>query len=76
MTTKAKTIQEKVKVTKEQVSEALKEDPHEFAKSQLVKSRKYADRRDALNALLKDDQKYTFTQVDEILKQFYEGGNK
>lgn len=47
-----------------------------FTKNQLVKSKKYENCRDALNALLKDDESYTYTQVDEALKQFYEGGKK
>ena len=45
-------------------------------KSQLVKSQRYFHRRDALNALLKNDAKYTFAQVDAILKKFDEGGKQ
>lgn len=72
---KAKAIKEKATVTKKQVAEAIK-DSTKFTKSQIVKSKKYVDRRDALNALLDDDKKYTFNQVDDILDQFYKGGNK
>lgn len=74
---KAKVIQEKAKATTEQVTKVIEEvAPFKFSKSQLLKSKKYVDRRDALSALLKDDEAYTFEQVDEILEKFYKGGNK
>ncbi|MGE7916325.1 hypothetical protein [Lysinibacillus xylanilyticus] len=45
-----------------------------FAKDQLVQSKKYIHRRDALNALLDGGKSYSFAEVDNILKQFDEGG--
>ncbi|MEH7342754.1 hypothetical protein V7122_02520 [Bacillus sp. JJ1532] len=47
-----------------------------FSKSQIVKSKRYAVRRDALNALLKDDKKYSFSEVEKILDKFDKGGKK
>lgn len=47
-----------------------------FSKRQLLKSQKYAERTDLLNALLKDEKVYTFTQVDDLIKRFDEGGKK
>lgn len=47
-----------------------------FTKQQLLKSQKYANRRDALQALLKDDETYTDEQVKQILDKFYKGGKK
>lgn len=47
-----------------------------FSKAQLSASYKYMNRRDALTALLKDDEKYSFAQVDAILKKFDEGVKK
>ncbi|WP_176481820.1 hypothetical protein [Paucisalibacillus globulus] len=47
-----------------------------FTKQQLLKSKKYAHRQDALNALLKDDKSYSFDEVDKILDKFYKGGSK
>lgn len=44
-----------------------------FEKAQLVSCRKYARRRDLVNALLKDGQKYTFSQVDEMIRDFDTG---
>lgn len=60
------------------VKKAVKEVESElptFTKEQLAKSRKYSHRCDAINASLKDDEQYTFAQVNEILKQFGEGVN-
>lgn len=45
-----------------------------FTKDQLVQSKKYVHRRDALNALLEDGKPYSFTEVDGIIKKFDEGG--
>lgn len=47
-----------------------------FSKSQIVKSKRYSARRDALNALLEDSQMYSISEVDNLLKHFYEGGNE
>ncbi|WP_102274093.1 hypothetical protein [Cytobacillus massiliigabonensis] len=44
-----------------------------FRKEQLVNSKKYAEYRDVLNAILIDGQHYTVAQVDEELKTFLEG---
>jgi len=51
-----------------------KDEAPTFTKDQLVQSKKYVHRRDALNALLNGDKSYSFTEVDNILKQFDEGG--
>lgn len=45
-----------------------------FSKQQLRKSKKYSGRVDLINALLKDEEVYTFTQVDDLIKRFDEGG--
>lgn len=62
-------------VEPEKVSEAIANTPI-FSKAQLIGSEKYAQRRDALNALLNDRERYSSAQVDEILKKFDEGGKK
>ena len=48
----------------------------QFSKEQLVKSNKYENRRDLLNALLKNDTKYTLEQVDKIIESFMKGAVK
>lgn len=67
---------DKAQVTTEMVADAVTASLPKFSKEQLVKSRKYVHRRDALNALLVDDKTYSSSQVDEILKRFDEGGRK
>lgn len=47
-----------------------------FSKEQIIKSDKYVHRRDALNVILKDSEKYSLEEVDVKLKEFYEGGQK
>lgn len=72
-----KTIKDKAKATTEAVGKSIeKVAPFKFSKKQLLKSNKYVGRRDALNVLLKDDETYSFAQVDEILEKFYKGGKK
>lgn len=68
-------IQEKIEPVKiEDVKEAVAATLQIFTKEQLVKSKKYVHRRDALNALLQDNKFYSFAEVEGILKQFDEGG--
>lgn len=64
----------KTKATKEQVGKVLEEVAVKYTKQQLLQSKKYRYRRDAIEALLKDDEKYTHAQVDNLLDQFYKGG--
>ncbi len=41
-----------------------------FTKDQLLASKRYANRQDILNALLKDSEKYTIEQVDALIEKF------
>ena len=66
----------KTKATKEQVGKVLEEVVVKYTKQQLLQSEKYRYRRDALQALLKDDETYTDEQVKQILDKFYKGGKK
>lgn len=63
------------KSTKKQ-SDIKKGQEPKFSKAQIIKSQKFATRRDALNAILKDSEKYSLKEVDAILKKFDEGGKK
>lgn len=42
-----------------------------YTKEQILKSKRFANRKDALYVLLEDDKKYTLEEVDKILKDFY-----
>ena len=44
-----------------------------FTKEQILASNKYANRRDVLGAILKDDCTYTFESVDSLLEKFMKG---
>lgn len=44
-----------------------------FEKAQLVGCKKYSSRKDLINALLDDGQKYTFSQVDKMIQDFDTG---
>lgn len=44
-----------------------------FSKEQILASNKYANRRDALDAILDDNGVYTIEQVDSLLEKFMKG---
>lgn len=41
-----------------------------FSKEQILKSSRYADKRDILNALLEDDKRYKLNEVDTHISDF------
>lgn len=47
-----------------------------FRKEQLLKSKKYEEKRDLLNALLETGQEYTLETVDELIEKFMKEGVK
>ncbi|WP_313132640.1 hypothetical protein [Anaerocolumna sp.] len=53
------------------VSESEK--PATFTKQQLLKSKKYTEKKDLINALLVDDRSYSMAEVEEILNNFLKG---
>ena len=44
-----------------------------FTKEQILVSKKYEDRRDALGAILSDNDTYTIESVDSLLDKFMKG---
>ncbi len=44
-----------------------------FTKKQLISSKKYSDRKDAINALLSENKTYTIEETDKILTDFMKG---
>jgi hypothetical protein len=44
-----------------------------FSKEQLLKSRRYSERRDMLAALLKDDKQYSHAEVEAAMDKFLKG---
>jgi len=47
-----------------------KDDEILYSKEQIISSKKYSNRKDILNVLLKDDEEYTFSRIDEIIENF------
>ncbi len=44
-----------------------------FSKEQLLRSAKYAKRRDLLSVLLEDNKAYTFDEVDACIEKYMKG---
>ncbi|BEO96218.1 hypothetical protein FNSP10_13590 [Fusobacterium nucleatum] len=47
-----------------------KDDEVLYSKEQIITSKKYSNRKDILNVLLKDDEEYSFSRIDEIIENF------
>ena len=50
------------KVGEEEIKVVM--DDNKYSKQQILKSKKYSDKQDLINALLKDDTQYSITEVD------------
>ncbi|AXU57012.1 Uncharacterised protein [Clostridioides difficile] len=56
------------------LSKALsKEDNYKFTKEQIVNSKKYVNRKDLLNAILKENELYSFSEVEDRINKFMKG---
>lgn len=42
----------------------------QFYKYQIVAAKKYFNRKDVCNVVLKDDEKYTMNEVDKLIEKF------
>ena len=51
-------------------------DDNKYSKKKILKSKKYSDKQDLINALLKDDTQYSITEVDELINDFMKGAVK
>ncbi|HGM1208446.1 TPA: hypothetical protein ACKOIL_001229 [Clostridioides difficile] len=50
-----------------------KEDDYKFTKEQIVNSKKYVNRKDLLNAILKENDLYSFSEVEDRINKFMKG---
>lgn len=50
-----------------------KKDEYKFTKDQLVKSKRYIEYRDILEAILEKDEVHSFSEVDEKIDNFLKG---
>lgn len=44
-----------------------------FTKEQIAASQRYADRKDLVNAILTDGEKYTFADVEKTIENYLKG---
>lgn len=56
-----------------QVDTVAKAPVASYTKEQLAASKKYANRRDLIGALLESDKAYTLAKVDALIEQFMKG---
>ena len=47
-----------------------KDDEILYSKEQIIASKRYSNRKEILNVLLKDDEEYSFSRIDEIIENF------
>ena len=52
------------------ICKTKKDDEVLYSKEQIISSKKYSNRKDILNVLLKDDEEYSFSRIDEIIEEF------
>lgn len=62
-----------LKMAKAKIIQEENSTPVTFTKKQLAASKKYAERKDLLNALLAEDRAYSISEVEEILDGFLKG---
>ncbi|WP_334292162.1 hypothetical protein [Clostridioides difficile] len=43
---------------------------YKFTKEQIVNSKKYVNRKDLLNAILKENELYSFSEVEDRINKF------
>jgi len=60
-----------INLEKKKVEESVEEVKiASFSKQQLIGSKKYKSKRDVLNVVLENDQKYTLDEVDDLIQKF------
>lgn len=59
--------------TKKAVQETTEQTEPKFSKEQLLASAYFANRRDLVDALLLDKEKYTISQVESLIENFWKG---
>ncbi|HFL2424896.1 TPA: hypothetical protein ACG3JQ_001509 [Clostridioides difficile] len=50
-----------------------KSNDYKFTKEQRVNSKKYVNKKDLLNAILKEDELYYFSEVEDMINKFMKG---
>ncbi|WOW19903.1 hypothetical protein RHN74_11725 [Clostridioides difficile] len=50
-----------------------KSNDYKFTKEQRVNYKKYVNKKDLLNAILKEDELYYFSEVEDMINKFMKG---
>lgn len=54
-------------------AEPVAEQVSKFSKEQMISAKRYSNRKDLLHVVLKDDQLYSFEEVDKLVDDFMKG---
>ena len=60
-------------MAKKKTEEIKQETVSSYKKEQILASKKYKHRRDALNVILSSKKEYTLEEVDSLLEKFMKG---
>lgn len=69
-------IVEETQIETEGIQSISNNDETNFTKEQILKSKKYRDEKDLINALLVDGSSYALNDVDEMIEDFMKEGVK
>lgn len=58
---------------KKDASEEIKKKENKFGKKQILSSKIFEDRRDAVGAILEDDKTYSIDEVEKLYEEFMKG---
>lgn len=58
---------------KDKAAVKVQDDEPRFSKEQIAASEKYRDHRDLVDALLNDEEKYTYETVDKLIEKYKKG---
>ncbi|WP_255611909.1 hypothetical protein [Clostridioides sp. ZZV13-5731] len=50
-----------------------KSNDYKFTKEQIANSKKYVNRKDLLNAILEENELYSFSEVEDMINNFMKG---
>ena len=58
---------------KKGTSEEVEKKENKFGKKQILSSKRFEDRRDAVGAILEDDKTYSIDEVEKLYEEFMKG---
>jgi hypothetical protein len=58
---------------KKGTSEEVEKKANKFGKKQILSSKRFEDRRDAVGSILEDDKTYSIDEVEKLYEEFMKG---